>query len=236
MTIPYSTWTLVGIGKLGQALLTLFQASNYPIGLYHPDIEKSERCAAAYPLHTSVSKEYLLSSDIVILALPATQIQPFIDELYPLLSPVSSPLFLNMATTISTNALREAYPELAWQGVKFMGQADDLRENGNGLFIADRTPAADSERKNAVIRAFSRIGHVVQDEEQIVESINRLATYYAIKGAKELEKVMQEQDFPELYRRQVLLSLVPGVIRSYTEGTLGHFGQAVADELENKPS
>ncbi|MFT9848222.1 NAD(P)-binding domain-containing protein [Aneurinibacillus sp. REN35] len=230
------TWAIVGIGRLGQALLTRFQETNFSLGIYHPDIQKSEACAQAYSHHNILSKGQLVRTDIIILALPAQQIEPFIDELLPHLTETPSPLFINMATTASTAHLRQHYPSLAWASMKFMGQADVLRENGNGLFVTEEITPSDDIRNITVLHTFSLIGHVTSDQESTVEEVNRMATYYAIKAAKELEIAMRERGFAELYQKRALTSLIPGVIRSYAENTLGHFGKSVARQFDNSQS
>jgi pyrroline-5-carboxylate reductase len=230
MSLTAFNWTVVGIGKLGKALLAQFEKQEISVGIFHPNIEKAKACSAQYPLHPVVRAEELESSDGLILALPAKQIGPFVETLH---TPFQRTVFINMATASHTSDLKGQYPHVKWMGMKFVGQADDLRINGNGLFVTEQTSGENGE-DTAAIDLFSSIGRVITDSEASVESVNRIATFHAIKAAKEIEKALQQAGHASEYEKRVLLSLVPGVVRSYAHETLGHFAKAIADELDEK--
>lgn len=218
---------MVGIGKLGKALLSQFEKKGISVGIFHPNIEKATACLNDYPLHRIVKMEELGNADFLILALPAKQILPFVGKLESQQLSLQKPVLINMATAAHTSDLKEKYPHLNWTGIKFVGQADDLRKNGNGLFVTE-----ESNGTADVSRMFSEIGRVMIDHEATVEKVNRIATFHAIKAAKEIEQELRSGGYQSEYEKRVLLSLVPEVVRSYANGTLGHFGQSVAAQLE----
>ncbi|MBO9129533.1 NAD(P)-binding domain-containing protein [Bacillus sp. 165] len=214
---------IAGIGKLGTALLTQFEKCGISLGVFHPNSEKASLCVQKYSLHKAVTMKELGEADLVMAAVPANRIDAFTESIKSL----HKPLFINMATAVPTSRLQKQYSSLQWTGVKFVGQADDLRENGNGLFVIE-------EPHPVISGLYSQIGRVIVDKEETVEKVNRLATYYAIKAAKELENELRSKGYNSEYEKQVLQSLVPGVVRSYAQGTLGHFGKEIAAQLDNE--
>ncbi len=213
-------WVVVGIGKLGKALLSRFEKRGVQMSMFHPDINKVNRCLQEYPIHRVVKKEELDRADFLILALPANQIIPFMQSLESSNISLQNPVFINMATAAHTSDLKQQYPRVKWAGVKFVGQADDLRENGNGLFVME-------ESNHSISQMYSQIGRVIIDREETVEKVNGIATYCAIKAVKEIKKELRQGGHQSEYEKQVLRSLVPGVVRSYAQGTLGHFAQSM---------
>ncbi|WP_169907787.1 NAD(P)-binding domain-containing protein [Priestia abyssalis] len=227
-------WVVAGIGKLGRALLSRFEIQGIQVGIFHPDINKANDCLQEYPFHRIVKKEDLGSADFLILALPANQIIPFVKKLESHHLSLQKPILINMATAAHTSKLKGEYPHLKWFGMKFVGQADDLRKNGEGLFVTEESSVDSDSQLVSVSRMFSEIGRVIIDSEATVEKVNRIATYHAIKAAKEIEQELRSGGYQNEYEQRVLLSLVPEVVRSYAHGTLGHFGQSIAAEFDQE--
>jgi hypothetical protein len=178
--------------------------------------------------------EELGRADFLILALPAKEILPFIQRLESNNISLQKPVLINMATAAYTSDLRQKYPYLKWAGMKFVGQADDLRKNGDGLFVIEESIPANHSAYLSVSQMYSQIGRVITDSEATVEKVNRIATFYAIKAAKEIEKEIRNGEYQSDYEKRVLLSLVPEVVRSYAQGTLGHFAQSIAAKLDKE--
>lgn len=227
-------WVVVGIGKLGKALLSQFEQHEIQVGLFHPNLEKAKRCLHEYPFHKVAKMEELARADFLILALPAKQIIPFIEELESRHISLQKPVLINMATAAYTSDLKRKYTHLKWTGIKFVGQADDLRKNGNGLFAMEESIPPNHSAYLSVHQMYSQIGRVITDSEATVEKVNRIATFYAIKAAKEIEKELRNGEYQSDYEKRVLLSLVPEVVRSYAQGTLGHFAQSIATQFDTE--
>ncbi|PYZ94967.1 hypothetical protein CR194_05475 [Salipaludibacillus keqinensis] len=224
------TWGIVGIGRLGKAILTQCEQ---PTGIYHPDTAKAETVSKDYSHAETMGKKDLTQLDYLILALPAKQIIPFIHECESEGYPLNKAVLLNVATTMPTAQLNEAFPHLTFIGMKFVGHSENLMSNGNGLFVTDQKVIDKKEYEN-ILHRFSQLGQVVADDESTVEEVNKMATYYAVKAAKDLEEKMTEQGFPEIYRKHCLRSILPEVIRVYSKGNIGQFVQEIVDELENE--
>ncbi|MEW9670380.1 NAD(P)-binding domain-containing protein [Ammoniphilus sp. 3BR4] len=226
-------WGIVGIGKLGKAIVHQLQGQQQDIRFYHPNATKAANFQQEFPNTQSVTKEELSRFRHLILALPAGQIVPFIQELEADAISLKDTLLINIATAKLTAELQDTFPHLHWMSLKFMGHSEDLLIHGNGLFIAEPKPNYGQLEQEA-IQFFSQIGKVMFDEETSVEKLNKLATYYAIKAAKELEAELRRQGFPKEYEARALASLAPEVLRSYSMGTMGHFAQSIADSFEKK--
>ncbi|TLS37550.1 hypothetical protein [Pseudalkalibacillus caeni] len=224
---------MAGIGRLGTALMKQFDQVKIGTYVYHPDIKKAQNFSRQFQhsnkLEAITDIEKL---DIFLLVLPASKIEEFFDSLLEQNLLLSNILFVNLATSKQTSELRQKYPDLKLMGMKFMGHAQDLLEHGKGLFI---TPERNNvgEKCLGVVNLFNKIGDVCYDDEAVVEKINRRATWYAIKASKELENSFTAEGIKPIYITKAMDSVLPEVIRSYSKGNLGHFGNQIALEMEN---
>ncbi|SEA00826.1 NADP oxidoreductase coenzyme F420-dependent [Thalassobacillus cyri] len=214
---------LAGIGKLGSALMSQWAKHDITIGVYHPNQAKAESFISYYPNGFLLKETDITQLDVMLLALPAKRIIPFIQERKD-----TDTLFINMATSLSTEEVRREFPDKKIAGLKFMGHAADLSEHGNGLFITEQQLPA------ALLNVFRYVGEVKNDDEDVVIKVNKMATYQAIKAAVEIEKEFERKHLPMEYKERALTSLAPEVIRSYSQGKLGHFGQEIAKEFKGK--
>ncbi|WP_037986109.1 NAD(P)-binding domain-containing protein [Thalassobacillus devorans] len=214
---------LAGIGKLGSAMMGQWAKHNISIGVYHPDQAKAESFISNYTNGFLLKETDITKLDVMLLALPANRIIPFLQKRKD-----TDTLFINMATSLSTDEVKRGLPEKKVAGLKFMGHATDLKEHGNGLFITGQQLPA------ALLNVFRYIGEVKKDDEDVVINVNKMATYQAIKAAVEIEKEFERNNLPMDYKERALTSLAPEVIRSYSKGKLGHFGQEIAKEFKGK--
>lgn len=215
---------LVGIGKLGSAMMTHWHKHNIPIGIYHPAKMKAEHFVEQFQNGSCLTAENLNKLDVLIIALPAMEVIPFISNLK-----INRTTYLiNMATTLPTKQIISAWPSLNVHGVKFMGHWKDLKEHGNGLFITEVPLPQHIEE------LYRYLGKVKIDREDCLTEVNKLATYYAIQAAIELERVFSEKGIHTEYVKRALTSLAPEVIRSYSEGSLGHFAMEIVKEVKEK--
>ncbi len=224
-------WGIVGIGKIGRAITHQLQNTGITLSFFHPNPQKAEVFKRDFPYSEALSKNELSSVSVLLLALPAHGIIPFIHALKNEGISLNHTLLVNLATVIPTQTLRVEFPDLEWLGLKFMGHSEDLRLHGNALFVAD-TQTAQGEKAQQTIQLFEQIGKVTLDDESVVEKLNKLATYHAIKAAKELEKELQSLGYPKEYEARAIASIAPEVMRSYVEGTMGHFAKTIADSFD----
>jgi pyrroline-5-carboxylate reductase len=219
---------LVGIGKLGTAMLTHWDKKGIPIGIYHPMETKAEQLVQYFQHVYILEESELKELDILILALPAMEVIPFISSLSIQSNSEKAPDIINMATNLPTNEIIAKFPSLNVHGVKYMGHGRDLLEHGNGLFI---TEAALSEK---IEELFQNLGKVRIDSENCLTEVNKLATYFALKTAMNLEVEFAKRGLSPEYLKRALTSLAPEVIRSYSNGTLGHFAKEIIKEIQSE--
>jgi pyrroline-5-carboxylate reductase len=219
---------LVGLGKLGTAMLTHWDQQRVSIGVYHPNREKAKDYSSRFQSSYIISEKEIPKLDILILALPANEIIPFISDLNLHSMPHCSPYVINMATNLSTKEIMSNFPFLNIFGVKYMGHARDLLEHGNGLFITELV------LPKIVDDLYQTIGKILIDSESCLKEVNKLATYFALKTALHLENEFLARGLPPDYLKRALTSLVPEVIRSYSEGTLGHFAKEIVKEIQEE--
>ncbi|MEH7303423.1 NAD(P)-binding domain-containing protein [Neobacillus drentensis] len=219
---------LIGLGKLGTAMLTHWDQQRQSIGLYHPNRTKAEQCVQNYQSSYLLKEEDLSEVDVLILALPAMEVIPFISRLKLQSNMKHSPFLINMATNLPTNKIITEFPFLKVHGIKYMGHAKDLLEHGNGLFISETVLPP-------IIEEFYQfIGKIIIDSENCLKEVNKLATYFSLKTAIHLENEFTKRGLSPEYLKRALTSLAPEVIRSYSEGSLGHFAKEIVKEIKEE--
>jgi pyrroline-5-carboxylate reductase len=217
---------LVGLGKLGTAMMSHWNQNNITIGAFHHNQTKAKAFVHQFQNGYLLAESELKDQDLLILALPAAAILPFISNLKIHGNSDHSPNFINMATTLHTSEITKAFPDLNVIGLKYMGHARDLLDHGKGLFISEIT------LPNKVEALFSYLGNVKQDSENCLAEVNKLATFYAVKTAVEIENEFAKRGYPLEYVKRALTSISPEVIRSYSEGSLGHFAKEIAKKIQ----
>lgn len=219
---------LVGIGKLGTAMMTHWDKKSIQIGVYHPLKSKAEHFVQNYKHGFTLHESELKELDVLILALPAMEVIPFISRLKIHSNLQQSPDIINMATNLPTSEIITKFPSLKVHGVKYMGHGRDLQEHGNGLFITENS------LPNSIEEIFQYLGKVNIDSENCLTEVNKLATYFALKTAINLETEFTKRGLSPEYLERALTSLAPEVIRSYSNGTLGHFAKEIIKEIQSE--
>ncbi|WP_286138481.1 NAD(P)-binding domain-containing protein [Bacillus sp. AFS055030] len=219
---------LVGIGKLGNALMKHWCDQQIPIGVYHPNQSKAEHFIARYSNGYLIKKEEINELSVCILALPSDSVVPFISKLVSPQFPLENTYLINMATALNTNELCSKFPDLSIAGMKYMGHSNDLYEHGDGLFITEHS------LPDGILALFRVLGEVKRDSEEIVMTVNKTATYQAVKAAIELEEEFAKKNLPVEYKNRALTSLFPEVVRSYSKGNLGHFAIEIVNEIKHR--
>ena len=221
---------LVGLGKLGTAMMTHWDKKRIALGVYHPVQTKAENFLKMFQGGYILTESELKDVDILILALPATEVLPFITSLNLESYSQHTPIIINMATNLPTKQIMVQFPDLQVHGVKYMGHSKDLLEHGNGLFITE------SALPQIVGELFHELGKVMIDSENCLTEVNKLATYIAIKTAITIETEFVNRGLSPEYLKRALTSLAPEVIRSYSEGSLGHFAKEIVKEVKAEKS
>ncbi|WHY64880.1 NAD(P)-binding domain-containing protein [Neobacillus sp. SuZ13] len=221
---------LVGLGKLGTAMMTHWDKKRIELGVYHPVQTKAENFLKTFQCGYILTESELKDVDILILALPATEVIPFITSLKLESYTSHTPIIINMATNLLTKQIMVQFPDLQVHGVKYMGHSKDLLEHGNGLFITE------SALPRTVGELFHELGKVMVDSENCLTEVNKLATYIAIKTAITIETEFVNRGLSPAYLKRALTSLAPEVIRSYSEGSLGHFAKEIVKEVKAEKS
>ena len=221
---------LVGIGKLGKAMLSHWDKNMIALGVYHPAETKAKQFLQSFQNGYLLSESGLSKVDILILALPATEVIPFITKLKRQSIGLYSPVIINMATNLPTSEINNTFPDLQVYGVKYMGHSKDLLEHGNGLFITESVLPED------IAELFEELGVVMNDSENCLTEVNKLATYFALKTAISIETEFSRRGLSPAYLKRALTSLAPEVIRSYSEGSLGHFAKEIVKEIQAENS
>lgn len=219
---------LVGIGKLGTAMMTHWDKKGLSIGVYHPMNTKAEQFVLNFQHGFILKDRELAEVDVLILALPALEVIPFISNLKIQSDLQQSPAIINMATNLPTNEITAKFPSLNVHGVKYMGHGRDLLEHGNGLFITE------ASLSKTIEELFQYLGKVRIDNENCLTEVNKLATYFALKTAIDLEIEFAKRGLSPEYLNRALTSLAPEVIRSYSNGTLGHFAREIIKQIETE--
>lgn len=218
---------LVGIGRLGTALMNHWCKNQIKVGIYHPSQSKADQFIHRFSNGYILTRNELAQLDYLILALSAKDIIPFISKLSSEGLMGSNLQFINMATALQTKQLKVKFPNIRTFGIKYMGHAKDLLDNGNGLFITE------SKLPSEIEILFQYLGKVVIDSEEILNEVNTVATYYAIKASMEIDSIMTKKGLSTDYVQRALTSIAPYIMRSYYEGNLGHFAKEIVKEIQN---
>ncbi|ADH98497.1 NAD(P)-binding domain-containing protein [Salisediminibacterium selenitireducens] len=222
-----SKWGLVGIGRLGSALLKKCDAEGLPLKVYHPDSAKAKE-AVDGTLHQAASLFELTGCEYVLLALPASAMETFLDELSGVEGHVS-PVLINLSTKDRTDRLKKAWPAFAFTGVKLAGHAKAFEEAGGALFVSG---AWDMDE---TLRAFfERLGTTRTGTEEEIEAFNRLVTKTAVTAAVRLERELEKEGYDADYRRLALRHMVPEIVKAYEADELGGFAEAVRREADGE--
>jgi pyrroline-5-carboxylate reductase len=217
---------LVGIGKLGSGMMKHWDQNKESIGVYHPVASKTEKFIERFQNGYILTKRELGNLDVLILALPAKEIIPFMTNLISENISLEKTHIINMATALDTIEIKHKYPRLHVSGVKYMGHSRDLLDHGNALFITE------SHLPQEIEDLFQLLGRIKVDREERLIQVNKLATYYAAKAAIEIETLFSEQGLSNEYIQRALTSIAPEVMRSYSQGTLGHFALEIVKEIQ----
>jgi len=224
------TCSIVGIGHLGEALAKQFDGTGVYVHAYHPNSQKRTQFANKFKNVKDVDFPELIKQPIVLLALPAEEIQSFLNNAQEEIIPNKvSPVFVNLSTLIDTKELINKFSDLQIYGVKMVGHANYLYEYGEGVFVTE-TPL-DTEGFQEIRFLFEQIGTLFEDDEDEVRKINGLAVRRIIETCINFEK--ETKSFPDEYSEKAMDTIFPNTMRLYREGSFDGHMLKIMDEINS---
>src|SRR5699024_5178409 len=188
------TCSIVGIGHVGEALAKQFDGVGVHVHAYHPNSKRRTKFASKFKNVKDADFSELIKQPIVLLALPAEEIQTFLNSAQEEITPNKvSPIFVNLSTLIDTKELKNKFSNLQIYGVKMVGHANYLYEYGEGVFVTE-TPL-NVEEFQEIRFLFEQIGTLFEDDEDQVRKINGLAVKRIIETCIDFEK--ETKSFPD---------------------------------------
>lgn len=115
--------------------------------------------------------------------------------------------------------------------VKFITQADQLIKDKKGMAAI---PQAQIQYKKKLEEWFGNGMEIVIAEEEEVLFLNKTTTEKAINLIMELQEEMGKKGIPSRLVEHAAKQIVPGVIESYINDSLGGFGKAIVDERRKR--
>lgn len=219
---------IAGIGHLGKALTKQLEEVGVQVHVYHPNPQKRTKFASNFKEAKAVSFPELLNQPIVLLALPAEAIHPFLKNIKEEVSSRDTqPIFVNLSSLVNTKELQNNFPYLQLYGVKMVGHADYLYEYGEGVFLTETS--LDTKEFQEVRYIFEKIGKLFEDNEDVVKEVNGLAIKNIIQACVNFEE--ETKDYPSDYREKAMDTIFPNTMRLYREGSFDGFMLKVMDEM-----
>lgn len=215
---------VVGLGQLGTLLADRLPADR--LLLVSRDAAKAQRFAASRPGAESGTFERLGEADILLLALPADEVAPFYRS--ALAETVrEDAVLVNTATKLETDRLRESFPRHTWLPMKLLGSVKAAQGGRPCLLVTD-TEASVARLAPSV----TRLGRLIAGDERWALVCNTIATRHALEAALRIDEELRAAGLPPETIPVAQAAVASGVLQSYADGTLGHFGKSVLAELQ----
>ena len=221
---------LVGIGNWVTAMMTHWNKNEIEIGVFHPEKTKAEKFFQQFQNGYLLAEDDFKKMDVLLLSTTCNGGYSIYHKFKDPKHFSSFPLFNQYGNSPSYKRnYGNGFPSLNVLGVKYMGHWKDLLEHGNGIFITETSLPKQIEE------LFLFLGNVKIDSEDCLTQVNKLATYFAAKSAHiEIESEFAKRGFSPEYVKRALTSIAPEVIRSYNEGSLGHFAKKIVKQIQDK--
>lgn len=214
---------IIGGGQLG---CQLFNASSCERLIIDTKPECPE-CFAQAELGYSNDMKDAAKCDVVALAVPPTVCQSVMETICPILS--AGTIVLNFPTKwIMPEELKAAYPQLKLLESKLLGSAVGLSKGLEAMVLLSET---DAETEKKVQDCLPKLNVTVGDWAK-VPYLNAEASRAALVAAVELEKKLLGEGYAEDVVKSLIGGLMPGIIISYRNDTLGGFGREIVNSLK----
>ncbi|WP_026671690.1 hypothetical protein [Alkalihalobacterium bogoriense] len=219
---------LIGYGKLATCLLQ-FKQPDVHVGLYSRNKEKLKKAVSHSKVLFEVSAKEFPKATHVWLTLPAEEYAPFFETYGHLFS--EDCVFYYFATAM----MKEDVQKLITYGrivpCKFVGHADQSIKDNKAMLALEED---DKEEFKQVKQWFLRDMKLIKAAEEEVYYINKKVTELAIRFAVTVKKELQNEKENDEILQHSLEITSRGVIQSYINNTLGHFGNKIASEVEKE--
>ena len=216
-------FAIIGGGQLGQQL---FNASSCQRMIIDTRPQCPE-CFAKAELGYSNDLKDAAKCDVVALAVPPAACQSVMDAICPVLP--AGTIVLDFPTKWQIpQEMRAAYPQLKLMESKLLGSAVGLERGLEGLVVLSQTdPATEQLVKDCLPGLDFTVG--AWDK---VPYLNAEASRAALTAAVQLEKKLTAEGFPQEEIKTLMGGLMPGILISYRNDTLGGFGKEIVRSLK----
>lgn len=214
---------IIGGGQLGRQL---FSASSCE-RLIIDTLPQCPEYFASAELGYSTDMKDAAKCDVVALAVPPAVCPKVMEQICPILS--AGTIVLNFPTKWTMpEELKTAYPQLKLLESKLLGSAVGLSKGLEALILLSDTDA-DTEKK--VQECLPKLNVAVGDWAK-VPYLNAEASRAALVAAVELEKKLLGEGYAEEVVKSLVGGLMPGILVSYRNDTLGGFGREIVNSLK----
>ena len=218
------TVAIVGLGQLGVELARRLPAERLLL------VSRSETKAAALakelPGAAAAPVSRISEADLVFLAVPANEVVSlYREQLAPRIRPDA--VLVNTATLVDTAELRAVCPDHRWIPLKLIGSAKALQAGRSALLVTD-----DEEHRALLEPLVSKLGRLIAGDERWVLACNTIATKRALEAGLRIAEDIRQAGLPAEFAAAAQAVVGAGVLQSFADGTLGHFGKAVLRDLE----
>ncbi|WP_018921784.1 hypothetical protein [Salsuginibacillus kocurii] len=220
---------IIGFGKLGRLLADCY-ADSSKVPIYNrtkASIEAANRNTTR--TFTYVPPEEFKHYSYVIVALPAEAYQPFFEAYGAYFQ--EGTVFFHTATSLMKEEAEERLGEQTVIPLKLAGHAEHIAQTELGTFVLD---TKEDKMVKKLQAAFEKKLTFIKGAEEEVLTANRLATKHTLESIVELEQMLCEASVDQPIRESALTHIPSGVAYSYMNGSLGHFGKQLVDEIKKR--
>ena len=216
-------FAIIGGGQLGQQL---FNASSCQRMIIDTRPQCPEYFAKAELGYSNDLKD-AAKCDVVALAVPPAACQSVMDAICPVLP--AGTIVLDFPTKWQIpQEMRAAYPQLKLMESKLLGSAVGLSKGLEALVLLSQ---ADEETVQKVKDCLPGLNVAVGQWDK-VPYLNSEASRAALVAAVELEKKLLGEGYEEEVVKSLIGGLMPGILVSYRNDTLGGFGKEIVKSLK----
>lgn len=166
-------------------------------------------------------------AEAVVLVLPGEVTPSVLKAIAPLIP--TAAVVINVATGVMRKDLVGPVPAERLAGAKIVSQYYDLRKTGAALVVVDGGSPSAEETAARLMRG---CGPVISGNEAWVLTANRLAAEEGVRAAIRIQRRLAAAGVPERIAREAVTAVAVGCMRSFVDGNLGPFGQAIAERVE----
>lgn len=220
---------LIGLGRLGKIVAARL-ANYHRLVIYDRNAELTSSIAQLYGISAADSLDEVAQCNMVLLALPDTQILKCIQDLNAFKQEM---LVINMATNMPQSVAEQAAIQpVRCMSVKFVGHAGEMSLGFNPVIIVNQYP---EDQVQTVSRLFQPVGRVIVGQADMVTAINTIAAEKAVEAGVKIEEALKAGGYNDPAIIQSAISQVgAGILKAYASNDLGPFAQEVVKKVKMK--